>query len=47
MPAGVRQATEVDSRSLDDIYAAAQKESGPLIVAAGDDGMYIPYPSTK
>ena len=30
--------TPVDSRSLDDIYAAAQKESGPLVIAAGGDG---------
>ena len=29
----------VDTRSLDEIYAAALKESGPLIVAAGGDGM--------
>ena len=28
----------VDTRSLDEIYAAALKESGPLIVAAGGDG---------
>lgn len=28
----------VDSRSLDDIYIAAQQESGPLQVAWGGDG---------
>lgn len=27
-----------DSRALDEIYAAAQKEEGPLVVAAGGDG---------
>lgn len=27
----------IDTRSLDEIYAAAQKESGPLIVASGGD----------
>lgn len=34
-----------DKRSLDEIYEAAQKESGPLIVASGGDGtMHVmPY----
>lgn len=27
----------IDTRSLDEIYAAAQKENGPLIVASGGD----------
>lgn len=29
---------EIDSRSLDDIYAAAKQESGPLQVFWGGDG---------
>lgn len=31
----------VDTRSLDEIYAAAQDESGALIVASGGDGMTL------
>lgn len=34
-------ALSADTRSLDQIYEAAQKESGPLIVASGGDGMVI------
>lgn len=30
-----------DPRTLDEIYEAAQKESGPLFVAAGGDGKHI------
>lgn len=31
----------IDSRSLSDIYAAAQKESGVLRVVHGGDGTYL------
>ncbi|KAF2104729.1 periplasmic binding protein-like II [Rhizodiscina lignyota] len=34
---GFRANVPVDTRSLDEIYAAAQNESGPLIVASGGD----------
>jgi hypothetical protein len=34
---------EIDHRSLDEIYEAAQKESGPLIVASGGDSMFAPH----
>lgn len=34
------QALSADTRSLDEIYEAAQKESGPLFVASGGDGEY-------
>ena len=32
------QSLPVDARSLDEIYTAAQKEYGSLVVAAGGDG---------
>ena len=31
----------IDSRSLSDIYAAAQKENGVLQVVYGEDGTYM------
>lgn len=36
------QTLSPDKRSLDEIAAAAEKEKGPLIVAAGGDGMLLP-----
>ena len=33
------KALDADTRSLDQLYEAAQKESGPLIVSSGGDGM--------
>jgi hypothetical protein len=36
-------APPIDSRSLSDIYAAAQKEKGVLHVAYGGDGIYVTH----
>lgn len=38
MPA---QSLSVDNRTLDQIYEAAQKETGPLIVASGGDSVCL------
>jgi hypothetical protein len=35
------QALSADIRTLDQIYEAAQKETGPLIVASGGDGLCL------
>lgn len=41
------QTVSVDPRSLDEIYAAAQRESGPLVVAAGGDGTILAQHTTR
>lgn len=39
--AAARYPIPIDSRSLSDIYAAAQKENGTLAVVNGGDGTYL------
>lgn len=37
--------TAIETRTLDQIYAAAQLESGDLVVAWGGDGKYLLLPA--
>ena len=34
---------EVETRTLDEIYQAAQQEEGPLVVASGGDGTPLSF----